>query len=358
MKKKNLFLSLVVVANTVVLGAGCSALKNMDDMKNTTGQMANTTKQMAGTTQGMAKTTDEVRDGVEQTLTDLRQGNTLQARQDSIIQLNNATSMEAKIAAATAYFEAFEFQLWGVATDTRDTLISLYLCAIQEFDRDVKDYVPEDMKVDPTSKNNKTMNLYALSVTMHMLNGHAIPQPMVVGEPKIQVSMFDLIKNGLNLKAGLDSGKIQEASLEDWQREVLNNEQLYDYIIQTRENFLPVMTLAQVSNIAQTGFLGIPGLLREGKMLFFDWNPSLSSMNIEQISRATSWLKEANEDRDYLNTIHVDARVDSSVKKIYEHMDLSDAKPSSDQSNATTARLQDLTSFKSIVQEFLKTDSN
>ena len=341
-KKLNLIAQTVLLL--LVLGAlatGCdSPLSDMSDMKNTTAQMAKTTQGMAQTTTDVdqksadldSKTTQVldltklVQANAADTFFGLRQGNAAEIRADMLKKMDQATTVEGKIAKATIYFEAFEYMLWtGVQKDDAAFLDGQYLCAIQQFDREVTQYIPTDLSVDPTSKDNKMMNLYALAVTMHMTNELEIDQPVLPNDDAshrapYHVSMFDLIKSSLRAQRAVYEGQLADGAETDWQQEGGTNQQLFQALVQTRENFLGVMTLAKISNIANSGFLGIPGLIREGKMLLSNWDSGIPNLNIDQINTYDSWIVESNSDRDFLRSIGAGSGIDGNVLKIYSNM--------------------------------------
>jgi hypothetical protein len=370
MRFKKLILSSTLLASALIAGGGCSAFKDMDNMTKTTQQVSDTSSDMKKTMNGMAANTVDllnlnsvVKSGVLDTYYKLRQGNTLQARDYTLKHMDSATSMEDKIAWAGAYFQAYEFQLWdGSQKDDRDRLESLYLCGIQEFNRDMMEYIPQSYDVDPTSKNNKMMDLYALAVTMHELNTLSKLQPFEENKASESVSMFDLVKHALQLKNDVESGAKPEASLEEWEREGLRVEQELDYIIQIRENFLPVMALAKISKIAENGFLGIPGLFRQLDMLLTGWDADLSHANLEQLLTYTSWVQEAVADRDFLKSIGANSRLNDDVMKIYKNMRLPE-KLSAEQGSSSQAQAMEIRSdaygkLKDQIDDLKQTNSN
>ena len=309
-----------------VLVTGCnSPISDMSDMKNTTSQMSDTTKELNEKTtqvEDTSKHLDGTSTDLDNKTTDLlglstdmdretnslyikeRQGAALAIRKDMLNEMDKATTMEAKISFAGAYFMAFEYQIWGGSKEDDQTrLEGLYNCALQEYFREATQYMPEDYKsnpkVDPTSQNNKDMNMYALAVTMHMENSYEIKQsidPSIVDAKPDFVSMYDLLQRGLKKKADRDSGKIKEADMKDWQKEVLNDEQAFEYMIRVRENFLPMMTLAQLSKI------GIKGnwfqrmihwsLFRAFGMTIRPWTADIKDLNTEQLITFTKWIND------------------------------------------------------------------
>jgi hypothetical protein len=343
MTKNKIFLTAQTLGASLVLTSmtfGCSALKNMDDMKNTTQGMANTTNdldQKTGVVEdkegSLLNLTGLVQGNAADTYYGLRQGNAAEIRKDMLKAMNKATTVEAKIAYTTIYFEAFEFMLWtGKGKDTQDYLEEQYTQAIQEFDREVTQYIPHDNKLDPTSKDNQMSNLYALAVTMHMQNELEIDQQPLPNDDKThsepyKVSMFDLAKSSLVATRLTYEGKLESKNATAWQAEGGAAASLFTYLIQTRENFLPVMTLAKVSTInddegvaGKLGFAFAVDLIREGKMLLSQWDSKIPSLNIFQSQQYLTWLDEAIADRDFLKSVGSNASLDGNLLKIYGKM--------------------------------------
>jgi hypothetical protein len=349
----------ILLSLTIALATGCSQLSDMSKMKDTTQQMASTTDGMAATTAGMATTTSgmaQTTNGMAVTTNDvlaqtsdmyqdLRQGNSVTIRNQVLHEMEEATSLQKKISEAGVYFFAFEFQLWkGDARDNGQTLDQLYDCAMQEFTRILHDYLPDDLtKVDVTSivTNTKMENLEALAATMHQVNVTAKPGAL---------SMLDLIKNVLQIKNQLDNGIIAEASLKDWQREGLLNYQELVYMVQMRANFLPVMTLAQISKIGSSGKIS-----QDKDFLSYElssWNSDFSNINLEQLVTYTNWMNEADVDATFLQSVGESVQANKDVQKVYGNMKIVDGDLKGLPSAGQSARKSALTSFKSSYEAY------
>jgi hypothetical protein len=319
-------------------------------MDQTTQKMADTTKELSDKTTEVNKTSEDLDVKTEELLrlsqninsetnaihSQGREGATVTNRKDMLKAMEQSTTVEKKIAYAGQYFQAFEFQVWGgSAGDDQDRLETLYNLALQEFFREAREYLPEDYatnpKVDPTSTKNQDKNMYALAVTMHLTNDLEQPQlidPSNPDGPRSTVSMYDLLQRGLSKKADNLSGKIKDADLKDWQREVLNDELAFEYLIRVRENFLPVMTLAGLSDIAVQGPTIIPYLLHVGDLkalwkTFQPWQATLPP-NPEQLVTLTKYLNDpalgAFAARAVLDNLGVDKSMNDTVVKLFKNM--------------------------------------
>ena len=168
--------------------------------------------------------------------------------------------------------------------------------------------------------------MYALAVKIHMKNTYEEKQiidPSNADAKPSLISMYDVLQRGLGKIADRNAGKIKEADLKDWEKEAMNDAQAFEYMIRVRENFLPLMTLAQVTKANIKGFLNIPGLLTSLKLYFKSWTADLASLNVEQIITYTKWINDpegALGARGVLEQLGVDATLNPTVVKIYKNM--------------------------------------
>lgn len=348
MNKTNSIFCLISCVSALAAGSGCGMVKNLDDMHNATNSMADTTNQMNrqmeetnqqiistnSTTQHMATTTDGMAGNVAataciagETYAGLRQGNTLQARagDNAIGQMNAAHAIEEKIFYAGAYMKAFEFQIWNCADpDSEKYLKEFYMEAAEEFTRVLPNYLTTDRSkwsVSTTGTDNQSNNLYALAVSLQELNANVVTAYKLGKWSDQPQSMLDLIKSTFSRKVQL-AAHPDQATLAD--HEFLANEDLIVQLFQVRMNFLAAMALAKVSNLETKGFLGLPGLVREVKMLLGGWTPNLrqfgSADDVERIKEFTRYLYGSNDTRAYLASIGVKPKFDSLIFRIYSHM--------------------------------------
>ncbi len=330
---------------STLAGVGCSAIRDMDNMKDTTQSLSDKTDQLNTTTQDLDKetkevgtltvdldqTTHQVKDltndvdqktaQVEGLTNDLdlktadmkvleahldqiaSQGNSAEVRRDKWIDLKSATSIEDKISEAVIYEEAFEFQIHSLpVVDSKPYGASLYKDAIAEFFRATKEFVPADHKIDVASTDPKTMNILALSVAMGEINSIQQTDANTYGF-KAQ-SILTLIKSGLKMKAKVDSGEITDEP--DYVDAVMKEEPTALYMLRLRLNMLAAMPIP---------FLSDYGLTAE---YLFGWAPDFSKVNSKQLEDYNVWLKESNETRDFLKSIGQDPQVDGHLKSLWQ----------------------------------------
>lgn len=323
------------------LASGCSAVKNMQD---TTNKVADTSEKISDTSKDIADTSTQIRDVSQdinyeamQTYLKLRQGNSSDIRLKYFDDLrgemaigDDVGKMETKIGDATAYFYGFEFQL----ADEKDhddyfDVNKHYLLALQQFSRELAPYVPTDFKVDPTKTDNNAMVLDALAVSMHKVNPLSVPQKFDEKADPRKISMIDLIIHGLKRKQGRNDGTIPYNQQQEWESEVIRNKNdlKFAYLLQVRMNYLPLMLIAQVSKIADGGFLGVPGIIRKVEMLTRDWTPVITT--VDEMEYYTRWLM-SDDDRGFFYTrqvlkdIGASTELNGTVKSILSHMKINE----------------------------------
>lgn len=185
----------------------CSKVKKMEnlteDMSNTTQKMSHTTNQMNATTNNMypqirTKESHDTRNKMMQ------------------IVLSDNQSLGDKIAAASAFYQSFEYQLWtnNGTYDTKEVREKLFYDAVNEYFMklaSIWDHIygqsnlaillnldPNEMSpIETDAKEyNYEMAFYALSLVMHMNNHHQKHLVKTIGGFE-EVSFYDLLKNAL-----------------------------------------------------------------------------------------------------------------------------------------------------------------
>ncbi len=336
---------------TDMAGTTKGMAKTTEHMDETTTDMAVTTKDMSETTKGMAKTTEglatdtkevlatskelavdtkevlntskglavDSRDMKKNTInmyTDGRQGGGVTIRHDSLAAMKAASTVESKLVQAGLYMMAMEFQL---AKEEVSPQRLQHLCqeGLQEFFLTVMDFADKGMQPNPASSADKDMNLNAFVVALDQVNPNAQITADIMKRP--QISMLSLIEDALRDR------KTPFAALtpdEGARSEVLKNEKLAIYLLQSRANFMAAMTLSKISNINHDGFLGIPGFFTKIGMLLFKWNAILDGVNADQALEYTEFLQKSNSTRSFLTSIGEDSKIDSKLAKIYRHMQI------------------------------------
>jgi hypothetical protein len=299
--------------------SACSATKDMDNMSKTTQDMSAKTASMADTTAHLAVTNDSVLNSIKDTNTtakdtdtsvkqstvavqssniqtmrianaeeliymDGRPPATKETRRNAIEDMQKGKDIREKANEAGAYFSAFEYQAWkGAEADTPAEQDALYDAAMKEFTRELGEYLPSDLtKIDATSTDDKSLNLFALSIAAQEVYENALPGTL---------SMLDLIEQALALNNDVNTKKGAEAGLKAWQKEVLANYPELVYFLQVRTNFFAAMTLGKLNlgEIAAQAALSdpaksLPAKAELGKDLMLGWKMDLAPANVERIA--------------------------------------------------------------------------
>lgn len=353
-RSSSVLLSLFAVA-TVVGGSSCSMTKDMDEMHDATNHLDSLTQDVDKHSQSLDAGSQDIKKASEtaaaastvaadnstvlkQHTANLfdedRQGQAVTIRGERINEMKTTADQTAKIGLGGLYFSAFEFQLWtDFQNDDEAKLQQLYLDAVQEFFRISHQFVPASMDPSPKSNSDGMKDIYALAVTMHQINPN---EPWIVQHGNA-LCMLDLIKNSLSAKEAGEAGQ----TLPAYQVEVLKHPEWAVYMLQVRANFLPVMTLGNISSSLEKG--GLSAFFGKIKMLLKSWTSDITTKDVEELDDYHVWMKEANDTGDFLKKLGYDPKFDKTVLKIFDHL-----RPLSSDTNDKKA---DLTVRKGLVTQ-------
>ena len=223
---------LIILAGTILLTSGCAPLNDMHDKIN---QMNATITAMNGSITTLNGTISSMNAGIGNLYLDLRKADALGARQQALRNMNASIDIGAKLSFATQYFSAFEFQLWKPGTETQEARAQFASDAVQEFLQNVREYISNRNDTSPSNTDNQSLNLYALSATLHSTNSQASE---LGGTPIPQVSMLTLFEESIKRRPDIASGRVKTTELPQYQYFVLNQEQDVVYLLRVRQNFL------------------------------------------------------------------------------------------------------------------------
>lgn len=214
---KKIILTLVNVS----LITGCTKLSDMEkrtkSMDRNTSKMQTTTEDMYTTTKGMSKTTDSMNETTQEMklvtstmYSQIRTKDTEETRARKVQDLfSDKIGMLRKLAAASIYFQSFEFQFWNnnKSYDTLETREKLFVDAANEFFRTLLEMTENlnTTQMSPTlrdpSTNNLSMAFYALAATMHSISHHQEAMYKSTGENFKKTSFYDLMISALTKDA-------------------------------------------------------------------------------------------------------------------------------------------------------------
>jgi|GEM_PF-5913390 len=255
---------------------------------------------------GLNKGIDDTRDNTDalvsntgDTYIDIRQGDTLAARTAHLAGVAREGVQEAKIAEAWKYFAAFEFQFWtGRGADTAEKRDALMAEGATEFLHDLERSLPPERKrgTSPLSEDAGMKNVYALATALDAYNG--LQKDTGDRLPGFErMSMLDVIHRGLKAGAALRAGSRTMASLTLAERAVLEKEDVARYLLAVRQNFLPAIPLAALTDVDTRGLGQFLELLRIG---FSRWNARLEAFGNVQLESFCAWLDKSLAEREFL----------------------------------------------------------
>jgi hypothetical protein len=364
-KSASLRLTALIVPLLMTSGCIVTDMKDTTDhmdattsqMNSTTSQMNDRTAQMNDTTSSMAKDMSRMLEtmeamkndtleklsetelGIKDTYSDLRQDEAVKVRHDMLEMMEQTSALNAKVVAAGKYIMSFEFQLWkNNLNDTSEYRDQLLRDAMEEFFLDLARYMPDPSDApDPTSSKAQMQNLMAIAGTIDRVNPNA--QVMSRKDKTVQqYSIQGLIEEALQYSDQVESGEISLEDLKPWQQEVLINRDAAISLLQARANFLPVMTLARISDLQHRN------LAMQAWMTYHGFTPSFD--NLAAMSEALTFIKSANDEIIFLKKIHVAPRIDGTLQSLYKNMNLPEA--------GTTIQSQHMKADKRVVRTKLE----
>lgn len=266
----------------VVVLAGCSEVKKVDEMKDNTSEMNQTTKSLRDKTaemkdglDKMSKSTDEMNEQTKKlgALTEevasstaslfdaMRQGDTSHLRREGFDKLMKESTLQGRVAEAGLYNQAFEFQVLGSVGKDKDQEFRdlLYHQAMLEFFLKIDEVAPKLGKVWPDAKpsldddeENRASAFNAIAFALHQVNRKQLADT-TYGKP---MSIYDLIIVSLSMKPDIDAGRIVLPRGSSFIKEVLSHPDRVQQLLQTRYNMFAYGMLGATTNLSEYSTIG------------------------------------------------------------------------------------------------------
>jgi hypothetical protein len=147
-------------------------------------------------------------------------------------------------------------------------------------------------------------------------------------------SPLDLLKEGLEANEPESSEEMQ-LRMKSFKHQIQVNREAAIFMLQLRENFLPVVVLSKISGIAEPG---AKGFFEVVKNYLGRWDSRIPRLNTDKLIEYTEYLKASNDLRDFLYHLGVRhfmrfneyqdyMRLDRRVQKIYRNLKLDNVMP-------------------------------
>lgn len=330
---KKIMISMMSVS--LFLNLGCSVLNSLESVKNDTSAVKVGAEDIKRKTEEVSNKTTELYD-------DLRHNEAEQKRRQLLHDMNQTTNSALKISLAAKYYMSFEYQLWGgKGYDTAKRRQEMAALALKEFLIEIQQFIPDrTIDISPLSPKDPSMNLNVLTATMDIDDPKQDRMREAMPELK-HINILSLLKDGLKIGAGLRNKSIVTTQFAPEVEEVLNFEKLSIDLIKNRVQFLPVLVLTQVSDL---GFSN----LTAAKMYFMNWELDLEQLNIVQMKLYTKYLHAAVEDIEFLKSIGVEVKLNSSVVDFYKNMKIKNEKNQSFDGENKQVQQEFVKSLKSV----------
>lgn len=320
------------ILTTLILISSCSKIKkaetNMDEMNVQTTQMNN---KMDVTNANMDTTNSKMQD-MKDVTSDMyyqkRPKDAEDARRKQFLDLMNPSiRMGLKLKAASAWHQAFEYQLWtSNGPDLNQRRNELLKLAMEEFFKSITQFsevLSDDMSptnTDP-SKYNNDMAYYALSVTMHEVNPF---QEKLAHEKKeiSKLSVYDIINNALiKENAGLETT--------DYENIVLIDSNKNEALSLLKARFEMVTALGIKDVISTTNEMKTGDLLKAGLFKFIGLGGSLNfsstfhEKNIQTKKDSLMKLEEALNIKNRLEVLDQNIILEKNLRSIVQNLNFS-----------------------------------
>ena len=172
----------------------------------------------------------------------------------------------------------------------------------------------------PLSDNAGMKNLYALATALEATNSvqtllpaEVAPSPGMPAErATVPKSILDLLHEALKAGADVEAGKRTSASLQPWERIVLEKEDAVLYLLHVRTNFLPAIPLSRLTDVERSGFARFLELLRLG---FLRWQASLDAVNNSQMEAMALWLDKSLAESSFLGELRSGSTVATTRRR-------------------------------------------
>ena len=288
-------------AFSLVLLAGCSEVKKLDEMRETTGDMKSVTDELYDT---------------------LRQGNSLQLRREAYESILKAPTLFKKISEANKYMMSFEFQIWNKLGqdkegEKRDLLGQQ---AAMEFFMEMEELAPqgdvnplaEPNAADINSAENRSASFNSMALAMHQVNRKQT-RAMEQNAGEKPMSLYSMMEEALLTPRDL--------AQKGYAREVLAHEALAIKMLQARYNIFPLVFIDSVSHI------GTKSLSAKAFQVYVSWTLDMDSMNATQVEYLqTEVLVHAVEAKNLLIKLGVKPELNSKIESLLKNMKISESK--------------------------------
>lgn len=291
--------------------------KKMDEMKNEMGEMNG---KLIETNRRM----ETMNKALERMYQDLRQGDALAARLQTLDAISALPTLRSKVLHAAQYFMSFEYQLWkGDGLDDVVLRDILARDAIDEFSQTIRRFSKSHLPISVTTTDSNMMSLQALALTCHTLNSNAVINGQKLGQPV--VSMHELLRQSLLFGEKIRNNDIPRAEVPLFAQYALRYPELVKYIFEIRVNMFPALLAGDLSQMDSDSFFN-RWHARTTSWLK-PWEADLSQRNMLELDEIRNWMSYALQDLELLNALGLVVRVDPALRRVLSNLKLVDTAP-------------------------------
>jgi hypothetical protein len=293
-------------AAAMLMAAGCSIQKGLEETKDRTARMEETTR--------------DLRDLTTTVYTSARSALGVAMSKESMAKLLATGDGEEMMGYAISFFGTLPFQEWqGQGHDTQEVRDELFLTAINLYFASIQNLVDDKHPVSVIIPSKNWMRLSTLSVGMSYISDD---QKYLARQRGFQPrSMYDLLTEALLQKRNFESGK----DTPKWVIAVLRNEDTATYLLQLRHNYLGYVVAGRMSALEDKK-LGLPfNYILQTTIK--SWKVHLDTMGLAQTELILEWLDKIEHTRGILNAIGEEPRYNKSVQRLMRNLVWVSAEP-------------------------------
>jgi hypothetical protein len=238
---------------------------------------------------------------------DMRVGNTPLERRDALEALQSVPDASGKIAYASRYVSALEFQFWKPALDSPSHREHLLALSLEEVFAQTKAWI----------EASALENIRALGAALHFVNlaqeGSLRALP---GTPELNLNLA--LEAGLRAKDQLDSGGRSPETLAESEKLVSKNESIAVFLLRVRQNALKSLGLSLAMNSISEA--QAPKEAPRDPLLRI-FAPDFTARDPSQIGYIAGVFEYAKKTRQFLQTLGYDPKDEDALQKILSQLD-------------------------------------
>lgn len=332
---KNAYLGLFVLSLAVT--AGCSKIKKLEGMSDTTSSMKDTTERMA-------HTTDKLEEDSSETYPLVKSASSQETRQRQFQLVKSPDlGLKQRCNEAAVYYRAFEYQVAGsrVYHEQFNKVEDFLADAANEYTRLMGDLYEtvNTRKMSPLNsgkKHAKDMAFYSMAAAMHEVHNHHKSVAEKLNIP--QLSFYNMVTESLSLEANPKLKKYQRILVSGVNREIMVE------LLKARVDMITAVGLSYLvdKRMMSTGgkMQALIYKLTGGKKGELKVPTTINEANSSTKETASEALEKAIETHEFLKSIGIEKKLHRDLKEVLSNIELKASEEKDDDEDLSIIRNQ------------------